>query len=359
VKSAILEFLAVGGSMLLALPLVYVLKYVFGVSQAELGIGFVTFYAANLINNPHFAVTYLLFYRDVARRALGAEYSVSQRLRYWFAGFLVPLVLGVVLFFAAWLRLPRVLGISIQVMLFLVGWHYVKQGYGVLSVLSARAGVLLSGVERRWFLFHAVAGWLFARTNPRDAGRVLESDGVVFTTVAHPVGLSFLTLLTFAVSAVGVGWCLLAMLRQRRQLPPLAALSGYLVSIWLWTAFSRWEPLMAYLIPALHGIQYGFFVLTLRRRQAQLQSSEPPFRPVSAALALTFFCAALLGWVFFRGAPPLLDALWSNPRELGDIGPTPFLAALTTFVNLHHYFMDSVIWRRENPETALLIAPAT
>jgi hypothetical protein len=80
---------------------------------------------------------------------------------------------------------------------------------------------------------------------------------------------------------------------------------------------------------------------------------------VSAALALTFFCAALLGWVFFRGAPPLLDALWSNPRELGDIGPTPFLAALTTFVNLHHYFMDSVIWRRENPETALLIAPAT
>jgi hypothetical protein len=38
------------------------------------------------------------------------------------------------------------------------------------------------------------------------------------------------------------------------------------------------------------------------------------------------------------------------------LGTTPYLAAIGTFVNLHHYFMDWVIWRRENPEIRHLLA---
>ena len=33
------------------------------------------------------------------------------------------------------------------------------------------------------------------------------------------------------------------------------------------------------------------------------------------------------------------------------LGATPYFAAFFAFVNIHHYFMDHVIWRRENPET--------
>jgi hypothetical protein len=36
------------------------------------------------------------------------------------------------------------------------------------------------------------------------------------------------------------------------------------------------------------------------------------------------------------------------------LGATPYFAALYAFVNLHHYFMDFVIWRRDNPETQYL-----
>ena len=34
------------------------------------------------------------------------------------------------------------------------------------------------------------------------------------------------------------------------------------------------------------------------------------------------------------------------------------LAAFTTVVNVHHYFMDSVIWRRDHSEARLLLRSA-
>jgi hypothetical protein len=40
------------------------------------------------------------------------------------------------------------------------------------------------------------------------------------------------------------------------------------------------------------------------------------------------------------------------------LGTTPFFAAFFVAVNLHHYFMDHVIWRRENPDTRFLRSAA-
>ena len=39
------------------------------------------------------------------------------------------------------------------------------------------------------------------------------------------------------------------------------------------------------------------------------------------------------------------------------LGETPFFAAFFVVVNVHHYFMDHVIWRRENPDTRFLKDP--
>lgn len=355
---AVIEFLAVGGSTLLLFPAAWGLRSLFGADTSEFVVSFVAFYAANVINNPHFAVTYLLFYKEVRERTLGAVYPRAQQVRYWLAGYAVPLALVLVLGAALLLRSAPLLGGCIQAMLVLVGWHYVKQGFGVLAVLSAWRGVSLLASERRALLAHAICGWLFARTNPRDPGRELESDGVIFHSFTHPAGLDRLTQAAFALSTLAVVAVFVLRFRRGQSLPPLAALCGYFVAIWLWTAFSRVEPLMVYLIPALHSVQYLFFVLLQRRNQARAVSGPPLFRPSSAAIASLVAGAIGLGWVLFRGAPDALDGLFSNPREQSDLGPTPFLAAILTFVNVHHYFMDAVIWRREQPETRYLFDAA-
>jgi hypothetical protein len=69
-----------------------------------------------------------------------------------------------------------------------------------------------------------------------------------------------------------------------------------------------------------------------------------------------------LGFLLLRFVPGLLDAVFvPRPRrgELpGPLGETPFFAAFYVVVNVHHYLMDAVIWRRDNPETHWLRAPA-
>ena len=88
------EFLVVGGATLVFIPLVWLLRRIFGADLSELGVSFTAFYAAHLINDPHFAVTYVLFYKDAKNRAFGRAFSPMQRLRYVLAGIVVPIGLA-------------------------------------------------------------------------------------------------------------------------------------------------------------------------------------------------------------------------------------------------------------------------
>src|SRR4051812_7862202 len=164
--SRLAEFLLTGGATLPLLALCFVLEHSLGLDRADLSIGFLTFYGAYLINDPHFSVTYLLFYRHVKVRLLATELPLVQRLRYFFAGFLVP---GALLSWAVWALLARsaaALGAMTQLMFLLVGWHYVKQGFGVVTLLSARRGTSYGLAERRVLLAHCFAGWAYAWASP-------------------------------------------------------------------------------------------------------------------------------------------------------------------------------------------------
>jgi phosphoglycerol transferase MdoB-like AlkP superfamily enzyme len=123
--------------------------------------------------------------------------------------------------------------------------------------------------------------------------------------------------------------------------------------------YSGIDPLFMYLIPALHSVQYLYFVWLLKRNQAQADEGAPRFgRPVSVVVGSWAAGAILLGLLLFHLLPSALDSALVDARaaRLSDLGPTPYFAALFAFVNLHHYFMDFVIWRRENPETQHLRA---
>ena len=98
-----------------------------------------------------------------------------------------------------------------------------------------------------------------------------------------------------------------------------------------------------------------------RRASARARPGSRP--PPATRLAILAASALGLGWLLFHGAPSALDDLLVSRRQRlsalsggSALGPTPYFAALYTFVNIHHFFMDSVIWRRDNPETRYLLA---
>lgn len=359
-SSRVAEFLLVGGATLVLFPALWLLRNVVGLERAELGVGFTMFYAAHLINDPHFAVTYLLFYRDARRRAFGEAFEPWQRVRYVVAGGVAPCVLLAWLVVALGSRSAAALGTLIELMFVLVGWHYVKQGFGVLSVLSARRGVRFSQLERRVILAHCFAGWGYAWASPAQSRLESEEKGVLYFSLPHPPWLERLTFAAFALSALALGAVLLSKWHRERRLPPLAPLTGLLVSIWAWSVYSSADPLLVYMIPALHSLQYLYFVWLLKRNQARDEASALEFgSPAVARLWWLAAGAVALGWLLFHAAPELFDAIRISEHRrsherLGDLGPTPWFAAIFAFVNIHHYFMDNVLWRRENPDTRYL-----
>jgi hypothetical protein len=365
--SSVAEFFLVGGATPLLFAISWWARRTFGLDGPEYAIGFLTFHAAFVINDPHFAVTYLLFYREGLRRAFGKDGATppAQRARYIVAGVVVPLVLAVWSIAAIRERSAIALGLMIQLMFFTVGWHYVKQGFGVLVVLAARRGVRFERRERLALLAHAFAGWAYAWASPADAGTEVEEKGVVYTTIAHAPWLEHATHAVFLATALLVVAALVQKRRREGTLPLATPLTAYLCSIWAWSIYSSIDPLVVYVIPALHSMQYLYFVALLRGNEAREREGPPWFeRSARVRLGTLAVSALALGWALFHGVPAALDDwLVGNGRHVRGVGalslvlgPTPYFAAIYTFVNVHHFFMDNVIWRRDSPETRYLFA---
>jgi hypothetical protein len=186
-----------------------------------------------------------------------------------------------------------------------------------------------------------------------------EEKGVVYTQLAHPRWFELACGGVLVLSAVVMIVALVSGFRRERRMLPLAPLGGFLITVWAWTIWSSIDPLVRYVIPALHSIQYFYFVWLVKRNEARAHEGPPSFgRPPSAVLGLLAAGALALGFVLFHAAPGLLDgALVTRPKRGATwdaLGPTPYFAAFYVFVNVHHYFMDFVIWRRDNPDARYL-----
>jgi hypothetical protein len=106
-------------------------------------------------------------------------------------------------------------------------------------------------------------------------------------------------------------------------------------------------------------VQYLYFVGLLKRNQARAEEGPPTFgRPVALRLTMVALFAIGLGVLVFHLAPDFLDAAFvphSKRVPLDDpLGETPFVAAFFVVVNIHHYAMDWVVWRRDNADTRFL-----
>lgn len=354
------EFLVVGGATPLLFALSALLRRFVDLDTAELAVGFTFFHLAYVVNDPHFAVTYLLFYEDFRERAFGRAFARGTRTRYWLAGVIAPVVLLVWGLGAASASSPEHLGLLLELMFLLVGWHYIKQGFGVMMVLSARRGIRFAPGERWLILAHGYCGWAFAWLNPHTEGRLAQEKGVIYYAVARPQVLEMIALGATVVTGVALVAMLVRKSRREGRLPSLSALLAFVCSVWCWLVFSSVDPLVRYMTPALHSLQYLYFVWLLKRNEATERTEEPYFEPPPRErLAVLAFLAVGLGVVLFHVAPEALDTWFAEPPDFGwalSIGPTPYFAALYAAVNIHHYAMDAVIWRRGNPRTRYLVA---
>jgi hypothetical protein len=124
------------------------------------------------------------------------------------------------------------------------------------------------------------------------------------------------------------------------------ALNGvfaYTVSLYAWLLIR--DPIVLLWIPLFHSLQYLTVVWRFEVNRIRAQSSR-----VRPALRFALFAVSGigLGYLGFWALPLWLDANVSYSKEV--FGTSLFLYAFWIFINIHHYALDSVMWRKGNPD---------
>lgn len=330
--------LMLGGFSILVIPIILVWP-----NMSLNGLGVAVWLGAIVINSPHFAASYILFYR----RMFVSNLSQTEKQRYWVAGVYIPLILLTYLAVCMKLQSPELLGLAYALMVITVGWHYAKQGFGMLMMDSAKMRSYFDPRSRNILLYNTYAAWLvnFLATC-YFSNRVLK-DYFGVPVQLLPVQLPLLVT-AVAIFAITTVFTIQVLVRKRRQQPiAVAGLTGYLASTYLWLPLIV-HPVALFVIPAFHSLQYLYVVSIFEGNRARhIANAKSGGLKISPRLRVALFAAAALalGALMFDFGPH-----WSAAFFLldGNISTSYFL--FWVFVNVHHYFIDSVLWRKENPE---------
>ncbi|MBZ9693564.1 MULTISPECIES: hypothetical protein [unclassified Mesorhizobium] len=141
---------------------------------------------------------------------------------------------------------------------------------------------------------------------------------------------------------------------------PYNGIIAYSASLYLWILIVRTNPLWLLVVPALHSLQYLAVVWRYQsnvERDARDAEKIPQSRilsilgPAYRVRLLEFISAGLLlGGLGFWLIPTALTAIVPYDREV--LGSSLFFFIVLIFINVHHYFLDNVMWRRGNPEVS-------
>ena len=347
------DFLTLGGASLIACAAIafFLPKGIPGTQQAVLITLLMT-----IINQPHFAHSYQMFYRNYREKAFGANYPAALRWRYISAGLVVPTVLIAFLAGAALAGSARVLAYGANAMFFLVGWHYVKQGYGILIVDSVQKRLMFSDRAKLIFRANGYASWMVAwlAVNHAFSGRSYYI-GLTYFSLPIPAWIYQLSIAIAVLTTAATFLVLLQRWREARGQLPWNGLVAYLTTLYLWVIFVRINPLVLAVVPTFHSLQYLAVVWRYQLNAADRGGAAPAPAIVSRILpaqwsSFVFFIGAgvLLGYLGFMGIPRSMDTVVPYDRHL--FGPSLFVFSFYIFINIHHYFLDNVMWRRGNPD---------
>ncbi|WP_292855851.1 hypothetical protein [Mesorhizobium sp.] len=344
-----------GGSAFLILPiLIFVpLKYEGLLAATMLLLAYV-------LNYPHFAHSYQIFYRNFGCKVRGDGYDKGLQIRYILAGIVVPLLMGAFFAYGATTANARLLGNAANAMFFFVGWHYVKQGYGMLMVDAVLKRRFFSDLDKKILLVNSYAVWLFAWLQTNTAVSEGSYYGLQYYTFATPAWLNAIALSIAAASTAATAVMLINRWSRNGRSLPYNGIVAYAASLYLWILIVRINPLWLLVVPALHSLQYLAVVWRYQsnvERDAPRAERAPRSRLLSVlgrgyrVRVLEFVSAGLLlGGVGFWLIPTVLTAL--IPYDEQALGSSLFFFIVLIFINVHHYFLDNVMWRRGNPEVS-------
>ena len=346
------DFLTLGGASIIICAAIAVL-FPRGIPTAQQAV-LITL-LMTIINQPHFAHSYQMFYRNYRDKAFGA-YPAGLRLRYITAGVLVPIALIGFLAGTALAGSARLLAYGANAMFFLVGWHYVKQGYGIMIVDSVQKRIMFPDSAKAIFRANGYASWMVAWLGLNHAISTRNDYiGLVYFSLPLPAWIYQAAVAALVVTSIATGAVLVRRWRETKGQLPWNGLVAYLTTLYLWVIFVRINPLVLAVVPTFHSLQYLAVVWRYQLNAgAQGAGTRAPsllarFLPAPWSSFVFFIAAGIfLGYLGFMGIPRSMDAILPYDKHV--FGSGLFVFSFYIFINIHHYFLDNVMWRRGNPD---------
>ena len=129
--------------------------------------------------------------------------------------------------------------------------------------------------------------------------------------------------------------------RDRGELPSVNMVVPFIALYIWWLPQTRQYEFYFLLTPFFHSLQYLAFVYKME--DTRLRSE--PRRELRATLLVGGI--VLAGWLAFEFVPNTMD---NTLQTFNAWGMFFFFTAAMLFINIHHYFIDNVLWRFKDPQ---------
>ena len=308
-------------------------------------ISWTAFYLAFIINNPHFMASYVLLYWDKRKELL-------RKPAFLWAAVIAPALIVALLAVGIFAASTTLLGYAVNIMFFTVGWHYIKQIYGTIIVTSVRRGYYLTKIEGQVLKANLFPVWFMSYINGNQAVREQMQYGIGYKTFSIPSWLLDLNYGVLVISLIAVFVMVARKYVREGKLPGLAAVASF-AAIYCWYLPQLYHAHFWYMIPFFHSFQYMLFVATIKKNQYAAEAKEVAkgdsvkerlvyLKKYGGFIAVIGVTAALT----FKMLPNFLDGNVVYDHKL--FGTELFMFCFITFINIHHYFIDNVIWKKDN-----------
>lgn len=289
-----------------------------------------------IINWPHFSAT---LHRLFSHPDHGAQYPVTA--------YVLPVLvgLGAVGCFAS---PDLVAGYFIKLFLIWSPYHFSGQSVGIGLLYARRAGIVLPMYFRK-----AVSAFVFLTFLTASSRAETGREGLNFYGIATPAfGLPFWvpTALGWALAAAAlvlVGLLVHWSVTNRRIFPWIVVLPWASQAVWFVTGPS----VTAYylLVPLFHSLQYLpiAWAINLKSRMDRRKITPSP-RYAWSETARWYGMNVAGGAVLFLGLPKLVTQ-FGVPATLAT-------GVLIAAVQIHHFFVDGVIWKLRDPSVGSPLA---
>lgn len=283
-----------------------------------------------LINWPHFMASYGLLYRPAGniRKYVAATVYVPVAL----VGVALVAVLSVDN--GTWSEISVNQDIAYLLWLgaaFYLAWHYTGQAWGMIATFSRLSSIellpherlLIRGGLRLLLVWHVTWG-------AEDLPQHWLGGGLEYL----PGLLTAISIACCAAFAAGIAvW--LGMRKRAGAMPDARILASW-VSIYMWYLVLYFMPEAYLFVQLSHSLQYLIF----------------PFRVELNKAGLTMAGAEKLRWGLRYSAILLVSSLvvFYLPEHVSNASQSYTLAlVIASCVSIHHYFVDSCIWKISNP----------